>query len=345
MSKRFVIAAKDQTGGISVHPMKEWLRQHPDLVPLGMTANESTSHQLRDGLKKQGWATVETEDEVRLFRPEIGEGLAVKTAIPAPRVRAIINASPQELVPLTLADLEDASASFQQLEKRGSFYDMALGLVRAGLEIEGCILFLATWNFASFRYAVTDFDIEGLKNVLATELSADFTDLSQYDLQRIDLSEHGPKIEKVFDRLAAMKEVLYTGATKVMHLKCPATFVIWDDYIRCGKPAKSYLNLPCVLSKKWAFQCYEKTGRGYVRFLMDIQNRVRALVYPAGPKTLAKAIDEFNYVSVTLPMQQLEDERKARQDAAKKRKKAALRQLSRTHTTEELERLVQQDGK
>jgi hypothetical protein len=33
-----------------------------------------------------------------------------------------------------------------------------IGLIRAGLEIEGCVLFLATWNFASFRYAATNFD-------------------------------------------------------------------------------------------------------------------------------------------------------------------------------------------
>jgi hypothetical protein len=309
-----------------------------------MTASGSTSHQLRGGLKKQGWVVVETEDEVRIFRPEITEELAVK-ADSAPAVRAMTAALSQELVPITLADLSDASATFQQLEKRGSFYDMALGLVRGGYEIEGCVLFLATWNFASFRYAATNFDIEGLKNVLGSELNDDFATLSQYEVRNIDLAVHGSRVATVFDRLASMKEVLYTGATKLMHLTCPSTFVIWDDYIRGGKPEKHYITLPCVLSKKWCFRNYEKTGKGYVDFLSDTQNRVRDLAYPAGTKTLAKAIDEFNYVSVTLPIQALEEEHRASRESAKKRKVTALRQLGRTHTPEELERLVQQAGK
>ena len=32
------------------------------------------------------------------------------------------------------------------------------------------------------------------------------------------------------------------------------------------------------------------------------------LVYPTGSKTLAKAIGEFNFVNITLPLQEMEDE-------------------------------------
>jgi hypothetical protein len=342
MRKKFLIASNGPDGAIDLQPLMDWLRRHPDQVPPGMTPDGSTSHQLRGGLKKLGWVVVETEEEVRIFRPEIAKQLAAQAVDTEGAVRVTTRPSLHELVPITLTDLNDASTSFQQLEKRGSFYDMALGLVRAGYEIEGCVLFLATWNFASFRYAATNFDIDGLKNVLSTELSGDFAALSQYDLQNIDLAVHGSRIETVFDRLASMKEVLFTGATKLMHLKCPATFVIWDDYIRGGKPEKHYMALPCVLSKKWCFRSYDRTGKGYVLFLSDVQNRVRDLQYPTSAKSLAKAIDEFNYVNVTLPIQKLEEERKARREADKERKTAALRQLGRTHTSDELERLAQQ---
>jgi len=221
-----------------------------------------------------------------------------------------------DLIPITLEDLAAASEEFRLTEKRGIFYDMALGLVRAGYEIEGCILVLATWNFASFRY-VTDYDIEGFKNLVSCELRDDFAALADWNIQTIDLTAHGSRIENMFNRLASMKEVLYTGATKVMHLKCPELFVIWDDYIRGGKPLRLYAKLGCISSGKWRCKKYKKTGSGYVSFLTDIQDRFRALQYPSGTKTLAKAIDEYHYVNVTLPIQDREALEEAKMEVAK----------------------------
>ena len=142
------------------------------------------------------------------------------------------------MVPITVDDLIEASSQFNLLERRGSFYDMARRLVQAGYDVEGSILFLATWNFASFRYAATDFDIDGFRDLLKSELADDFQALVHCDIQHVDLEAQGPRIERMFDRLASMKEVLYTGATKVMHLKCPELFVIWDAYIRGERATK-----------------------------------------------------------------------------------------------------------
>ena len=65
--KRFnVVIAKDD-GGVELYPMKEWLRQHPDRVPTGLDATSSTSHELRNGLKKIGWSVQSTDNEVRLW--------------------------------------------------------------------------------------------------------------------------------------------------------------------------------------------------------------------------------------------------------------------------------------
>lgn len=69
--KRFNVVIPKDDGGAEFYPMKEWLRQHPDQLP-GWDANGSTSHQLRDALKKKGWSVQETDSEVRLIMPGTG---------------------------------------------------------------------------------------------------------------------------------------------------------------------------------------------------------------------------------------------------------------------------------
>jgi hypothetical protein len=71
MAKRFLIVTKSPTGAIELHPMKEWLRQHPGEVPPGLNPTDSTSHQLRDSLKRKGWRVNETDDEVRVVSPDV----------------------------------------------------------------------------------------------------------------------------------------------------------------------------------------------------------------------------------------------------------------------------------
>ena len=62
-----VLARED--GGVEVHPMKEWLRQHPEENLTGLDPTSSTSHQLRNALRKAGWDMRETPTEVRLIKP------------------------------------------------------------------------------------------------------------------------------------------------------------------------------------------------------------------------------------------------------------------------------------
>ncbi|MFA7239102.1 MAG: endonuclease NucS domain-containing protein [Sulfuricellaceae bacterium] len=67
--KRFRVVIPMENGGVEVHPMKEWLRQHPDDVPIGLDPTSATSHRLRDGLLKLGWSAPETATEVHLMKP------------------------------------------------------------------------------------------------------------------------------------------------------------------------------------------------------------------------------------------------------------------------------------
>jgi hypothetical protein len=71
--KRFLVAIPVDDGGVELYPMKEWLRRHPDMVPDGLDATLSTSHQLRNALKATGWHVKSSDSEVRLMRPADGE--------------------------------------------------------------------------------------------------------------------------------------------------------------------------------------------------------------------------------------------------------------------------------
>ena len=67
--KRYNVVIPREDGGVEVYPMKEWLRQHPESVPIGSDPTASTSQQLRNGLRKQGWGVQETGSEFRLLPP------------------------------------------------------------------------------------------------------------------------------------------------------------------------------------------------------------------------------------------------------------------------------------
>ena len=211
-------------------------------------------------------------------------------------------------VAVTVADLQKASEEFaSRVEKPGGFYDLARGLLQKDCDLEGCVLILATWNFPRFRWVVSKFDVDALR-VCLEELKEDFAVLAECTIQDIDLDEHRDRIEKIFARLAAIEGIEYTGAPKIMQLKCPELFVPWDAYIRGDKPPTLYTNLAIVKDHKWSVREYDSSGSGYVSFLLDMQERFGGVDYPSGTKSLAKAIDEFNFVNVTMPLQELENE-------------------------------------
>lgn len=61
--------------------MKEWLRQHPEEIPMGLDATLSTSHQLRLGLKRKGWTDQDTGTEIRMIPPGTANSAAVSSVL------------------------------------------------------------------------------------------------------------------------------------------------------------------------------------------------------------------------------------------------------------------------
>jgi len=99
--KRFNVVISKEDGGVVIHPMKEWLRQHQEHVPPNLSATDSTSHQLRNGLKKQGWKVQESETEIRLILPGDAEA--------------------QPLIDSVLGDTEDREEKEYQKDSSPSF--------------------------------------------------------------------------------------------------------------------------------------------------------------------------------------------------------------------------------
>jgi len=245
------------------------------------------------------------------------------------RARAELRAEAQKAIaalePITLEDLSEAGAEFEKTETRHSFYDLARGLVEKDFALEGCILLLATWNAA--RFSKVRFQVDALRDAL-TDLRDDFSAFAGYSIQTVDLEFHRSRIEAMFDRLAAIKGVEYTGAAKLLHLMLPELFIPWDAYIRGrnDKVERLYSGLPCVISGKWCLVRYDEMGCGYVDFLLDMQSRVRGLAYANGSKTLPKNLDEWNYVRVTMRIQAQENaeaERRKKEKQAKEHHRKA----------------------
>jgi hypothetical protein len=210
---------------------------------------------------------------------------------------------------INIEEIEKAISEFERLERRADFFALASNLMRNGFEIEAYIILLATWNFASFRYASKEFDLTYFRNEIDI-LKPHFDTLKNERFESIDITKFDDSIRTIFDRLSCIKGIEFTGAPKIMHLKNPNLFVMWDGYIRGEKPKKDYKNLSILKYGDWTYKQYSKDSNGYLDFLNDMQIRFKNIKPSEISKSMAKAIDEYNYVNVTLPLQEIEKIRK-----------------------------------
>lgn len=204
---------------------------------------------------------------------------------------------------ITEKELIEATKKFNETEKKGSFYDLAINLHEKGLEIEAYLFLLATWNAARFRYVKNTFDILEFKRKVA-ELDPNFGKLKNENLKHIDFNKYSNDIREIYNVLSNIKGIEYTGASKIMHLKNREVFVMWDQYIKGSK--------------------YGKDADGYISFLKDMQNMIsnvnigkRSNIFVN--KTLAKLIDEFNMVNITMPILKKKNSKKKEKEEKNKR--------------------------
>ena len=236
---------------------------------------------------------------------------------------------------------QDAVLRYKVEESRGSFYDIAVNLLNKGLKTEAYLLLLATWNFASFRYAVTSFDLVAF-DATVKSLETYFQHLDGKDIRTADFDSLREDISVIYNTLSKIKGIQYTGAPKMMHLRNRDLFVMWDAYIRGLKPRKSYEKLDIVKRGDWDVKEYGDSAEDYLQYLKDMQRKFVSISFAEQGKTLAKAIDEYNYVSITLPIQRAEKAASKGSVEASATTTTTNKQLVGTVNTETFRRALQQ---
>ena len=193
---------------------------------------------------------------------------------------------------------------FKEIEKRANFYDIAREIVDE-YPIQACVIILAVWNVGNFKF-VKDRE-QFLFEFKSTfeECKTLFKKLENLEFRNADFDAIRDIVKEIYNRLAKINGVSYTGASKVMHLVNPNIFVIWDSYISGQKPKKYYKDLEIVKNYGWKYKKYKRHGDGYIEFLKDLQITFKNINITKGDRTFAKVIDEFNYVNITLPIQKI----------------------------------------
>jgi len=179
----------------------------------------------------------------------------------------------------TQEEFEKKARRFPTLEPtRDRFYDMALNLLRDGYEIEAYILFLATWNFAGFRYVLTQFNLDSFRKTIS-EINPVFARLSHQNFRDASF-EDARLCEDIEEIYAKLREVVkQTGAVKIMHLRNPNLFVMWDTGIRSIFKIKN-----------------RASPEDYISFLKKMKKEFGSIRWEDRERTFAKAIDQYNYV-------------------------------------------------
>ena len=174
---------------------------------------------------------------------------------------------------------EKTIEEFQKIEDaRGQLWDRAKVLIEKGFEVEAYILILATWNFAGFRYFLKNFDLREFHEIIK-RVNPIFQKLENAQFENTDFtnSKVVADIKYIYDQLKKIAK--QTGASKIMALKNSKLFVMWDTEIR-----KIYK----IDNKGWADD--------YIQFLIKMQEYFKDVKWVDKTRSLAKAIDEYNYV-------------------------------------------------
>lgn len=171
--------------------------------------------------------------------------------------------------------------AFTDKELRWDYYPMFCNLMDKGCEIEAYMFILATWNFARFRYAMKEFDLDSFIGKVK-KLAPVFGKMKSEDFATMNIDKYAQEIRIIFETLASIIGIEATGAPKLMHLKLPKVFVMWDRYIR----------------NEYGYK--KGDANDYIAFLKQMQKEFGHMKAPTG-RTLAKAIDEHNYKKFTMP--------------------------------------------
>jgi len=178
--------------------------------------------------------------------------------------------------------LTKACEEFKREEGRASFYDVALEIVDDH-PLQASIIILAVWNMNRFRFMASDTqNLANLKKAIE-ECKPLFEKLKGKSFKTVNFDEVSDTIKQIYSKLSKVNGVEYTGASKVMHLQNRDLFVMWDTDTR----------------NEYGF--YDADANDYFNFLKLMQEKFKDIDWNMPSKTLAKAVDEYNQVTITIP--------------------------------------------
>lgn len=178
------------------------------------------------------------------------------------------------------SEFEETTKKYSGIETyRGDIWNRCRILLKNGYTYEAYSLLLATWNFARFRYFMNDMNPEKFIEIIEkTEKlhkkidSLDFKSINFNNKRQIDTIK---ELYNIFRNILGIEQ---TGTSKLLALRNPELFVMWDTDIR-----KEFKINNIAMAEH------------YIEFLEKMQNKFGHLKWETKDKPFAKAIDEYNY--------------------------------------------------
>ncbi len=177
--------------------------------------------------------------------------------------------------------LKKACDTFRETEGRASYYDIAFEIIEKN-PFHAVLIIMVTWNGGRWRFkSKGGQNIIGLRNAVAKGIPM-MEPLKGKDFKTVNLDEIKPAVKEIYSLFSKVDGVEYTGASKAMHLLNPKLFVMWDQPIR-------------------EHYGYATDENGYFNFQKKMQDEFKGIEWNDTNKTFAKAIDEYNQVTITFP--------------------------------------------
>jgi hypothetical protein len=213
---------------------------------------------------------------------------------------------------VNLSDLVTACQEFERIEPRDSMYRVARFLTEQWWEdyaklVDALSVLLLTWNSTLYLYG--GFDGSALEEALCNHwpiierLShSEIASLSDDDfpIMRLLFSSISTATARTEDRVESP-----VACAKALHLLVPKFFPIWDTFIAPAHCCPYLSEIPSVAYFVFSKRLQDSAVR-IDRKLSSIPDACTWLL----DKSLLKRIDEYNYVTITLP--ELEQRREKR---------------------------------
>lgn len=223
--------------------------------------------------------------------------------------------------PVGLTELERGCRKFEIVEPRDSMYRVSRFLLQqwwgdSKKLVDALSVLLLTWNSAFYRYGAFD---ESVVEKCLTDNSVVIEAFRQREIDSFGEADYS-QVERLFLAFhralgrADGKRESPVGTGKALHLLAPSFFPIWDGFI-----ADAY---NCPFTNEFPHVAYfvfcGRIREIAIRLKKDLAKRDPATSAWLLQKPLLKRIDEYSYVTFTLPELKRQRERRQTKTAAAK---------------------------